>query len=361
MKNLILIALALLLSACASPMSGGVLGINYSDQPPRVIMRWTCNGESITSQGAGVCEQRAPSRSSVSVKIPPLEGRVIYSNGSLKKVEDFNWYPKEGFWLWKKKPIKDTWAELDLGEIASTFGDWPVALDIVGVHPSVGPIVTRGLLYHRICNDQDIPCSKLEVAYECAGYSHKTGPLQIGKCERMAGSPQGFRIKLEGSAYKATPGAKIYLSVPRLGIQQTMTPGQGDFAAGELKLDVPQVLSGPTLVGIRAAWVEGGQTKQAETRILIVGFSPEWTGIDQPHWVDRGSSLDFVKPIFSDSLEVNLYDGQEMKKKLFSSDKVTSFQKPRGSEVVCGFAWHRDSSDQTAICLDSDLDEVKVP
>lgn len=324
-------------------------------------MRWSCNGQSFTSQGAGVCESSKADAASVSVKIPPLEGRVIYSNGSLKSTEDFNWYPKEGFWLWKKKPIKDTWAELDLGQIATTFGDWPVALDVVGIHPNVGPIVTRGLLYQRLCNDQDVPCSKLEVAYDCGGVSFKTGPLRIGKCERMAGSAQAFRIRLEGAAYKATPGAKVYLSVPRLGIQSSSTPGQSDFAAGELRLELPQVLSGPTLVGIRAAWLEGGQTKQAETRILVVGFSPEWTGIDQPHWVDRGSSVDFVKPTFADSLEVNLYDGQELKKKLFSSDKITSFPKPRGSEVACAFAWQRDSSDQTSLCLNAGLQEVRVP
>lgn len=356
-----LLCIAALLSGCATPRSHGILGINYSDQPARVVMRWQCNGQTFTTQGTGVCEQKAPSTARVSVKIPPLEGRVIYSNGQLKATEDFNWYPKQGFFLWKKKPIKDTWAELELGEIASTFGDWPVAIDVVGVHPEVGPIVTRGLIYHRVCNDQDIPCSKLEVTYECAGYVKGTRAGEIGKCERMSGSSQGFHVQLKGLGYHARPGARVYLSVPRLGIQSTYAPNEQDFAASEVKLELPQVLNGPTLVGIRMAWIEDGKTQQVETRILVVGFAPEWTGLDTPHWMDRGGSVDFVKPVLSDLLEANLYEGHELRRKIYSTDKITSFPKPLGQQVACAFAWQRDSSDQTALCLNSQLQEVKVP
>jgi hypothetical protein len=361
MRRLLILISLVLVTGCATPRSHGILGINYSEQPARVVMRWECNGESFTTQGTGVCEQKAPSQAKVSVKIPPLEGRVVYSNGQLKATEDFNWYPKQGFFLWKKKPIKDTWADLELGEIASSFGDWPVALDVIGVHPDVGTIVTRGLLYHRICNDVDIPCSKLEVTYECAGYVKGTRAGVIGKCERMSGSAQGFHVQLKGLNYQARPGAKVYFSAPRLGIQTSYTPNEQDFAASEVILELPQVLNGPTLVGIRMAWLEDGKTKQVETRILVVGFAPEWTGLDEPHWRDAGATLEFVKPVLSDVLEANLYEGRELRKKVFSRDRITSFPKPRGTELACAFAWQRDSSDQTVLCLNSRLEEVRTP
>lgn len=358
----LLVVIALLSYGCATPRSSSILGINYSDQPARVTMRWECNGQSFTTQGTGVCEQKAPTTAKVQVKIPPLEGRVIYSNGQLKQTEDFNYYPKGGFFLWKKKPIKDTWAELELGEIASTFGDWPVALDVAALHDKIGVIVTRGMLYHRVCNDQDIPCSKLVVRYECAGYEKSTGPGQIGKCERMSGSAQALRIQFKGEAYAARPGAKIYLSAPRLGIEgQVYTPDQGHFDQGEIKLELPQVLNGPTLVGIRMAWVEGGITRKAETRILVVGFSPEWTGLDQPHYVERGDSIEFVKPVLSSVMEANLYEGRELRKKAFGSDRTLELPRPRAGQIACAFAWDRDSSDQTAVCLNDLMQEVKVP
>lgn len=361
MRYLIL-ALTLTIAACAMPRTAAIVGTDYSTQPARVAMRWECNGKPFTTQGTGVCEQKGPSAAKVSIKIPPLEGRVIYSNGTLKATEDFNWYPREGFWLWKKKPIKDTWAELELGEIASTYGDWPVALDVAAVHPDVGAIVTRGMLYHRICNDQDVPCSRLEVAFECAGHSKRTGPSEIGKCERMSGSSQPFRIQLKGAEYVATAGAKVYVSAPRLSLAGTYTPREEDFALGEMKLELPEIPNGPTLVGIRMAWMEAGKPKQVETRILVVGFAPEWTGLDEPHWMPKGErELEWIKPVLSDVLEANLYDGREMKKKAFTADKVISFPRPRGSEIACAFAWQKSSSDQVALCLNAALEEVAIP
>lgn len=351
------------MAGCATPRSHGLLGINYSSQPPRVSMRWECNGEAFSTQGTGVCEQRAPSTAKVSVKIPPLEGRVIYSNGQLKATEDFNWYPAKGFWLWKKKPIKDTWAELSLGEIASTFGDWPVALDVAAMSGDAGLIVTRGILYHRVCNDQDIPCSKLEVAFQCAGHSKMTGPGHIEKCERMSGSTQALEVHLKGAVYEATPGAKVYLSVPRLGITgETFTLTKENFRDGVLKLELPELPVGPTLVGIRMSWVDDADKIQsAETRILMVGFSPEWTGLDSPHWFDRGDHIEFVRPVLSDLIEANVYEGRELMSKTWSTNKIVTIRKPGAGEMACAFAWQRDSSDQTSLCVNSKMEEGKIP
>jgi hypothetical protein len=160
----------------------------------------------------------------------------------------------------------------------------------------------------------------------------------------MSGSPQAFRVQLKGAAYEARPGAKLYVTAPRAGLQLTLTPSEADFAAGEIKLELPQVLNGPTLVGIRMAWLEGGKTPAGRDPVLVVGFAPEWTGLDQPHWLDRGSSIEFVKPVLSDVLEANLYEGHELKRKVWSTDKITSFSKPQGAQVACAFAWSRDSS-----------------
>lgn len=352
----IILMIALIASGCATPRSSGVIGINYAEQPPRVLMRWECNGKAFTTQGVGVCEQRSASAAKVSVKIPPLEGRVVYSNGQLKQSEDFNWYPKKGF-IWKKTPIKDTWADLELGEIAATYGDWPVALDVIGVDPEVGVIVTKGVIYHRVCDDVSVPCSKLVVKYECAGETKQTGPGEIGKCKRMAGSPQAFRVNLDG----ATPGSKVYLSAPKLGINQSFTPDQGALDAHELRIEVPNVPTGPMLIGIRLAYIKDGAIQRAETRILMMGFSPDWTGLDQPHYIDQGGHIDFVKPVLADALEVNLYQGQELVSRDFTLDRVSSIRKPKGSEIACAFAWQRDSSDQVVICLNSSLEEVPIP
>lgn len=351
----------LILSSCATPRSNALLGVDYSSQPPRVTMRWHCNGQDFTTQGLGVCEQMGPSQSRVSVKIPPLEGRVIYSDGQMKRTEDFNWAPKEGFWIWKKKPIRDTWAELDLGELSTTYGDIPVAMDVAAVHEKIGVIVTRGVLYHRICNDRDIPCSRLVVRFECGGVEKRTGSHEIGKCERLSGGALALRVQLRGPGYEATLGAKVYARSARLGLSQAYSPSAADFQAGEMKLETPFVPSGPSLIGIRLAWIESGAPKSVETRILVMGFSPEWTGLDQPHYLASQGGLEFMKPVMADVLEVNLYEGRTLKEKKFSSDKVIDFQRPKAGQVACAFAWQRDSSDQTILCLDEGLQEVGIP
>lgn len=366
MSNLrsLLTTIALLsITACATPRSNPILGIAYSDQPARVALRWECNGQTFTTQGTGVCEQKAPSQAKVSVKIPPIEGRVIYSNGQLKKTEDFNWAPKEGVWFWKKKPLPDTWAELDLGEIAATYGDWPVALDVAGVDPKSGVIVTRGMLYHRVCNDRDVPCSRLVLKYECSGEQRETGEGRIGKCERMSGSSQALRVALTGPGYSSKPGAKVYVSVPRMGIDgMSDSPTAKDFEDGEFKVNLNALPTGPTLVGVRLAWIEDGKLQQVETRVLLMGFSPGWTGLDRPHWLETaGGGLQFVRPVLADLMEVNLYEGRGLTKKNVTDDKTQSIPRPQGSQIACVFAWQRDSSDQTYLCLDSQLREVALP
>jgi hypothetical protein len=330
--------------------------------PPRAAIRAQCNGQTFSTQGTVVCEQKAPSDAVVSVKIPPLEGRVVFSNGQLKNTSDFNYYPESGFLLWKHKNIKDTWIPLDLGEIASTYGDWPVAMDIVGNDPNVGVIVTRGIMYYRVCNDKDVPCSHLTVKYECAGHAHATGDYNIGKCERLSGSAQALEVQLKGASYQARPGAKIYVESARLGVLPNYTPTQADFDQGVLKLELPTIPTGPTIVGIRMQWIEEGKMKQVETRVLIVGFSPDWTGLDQPHTLPDGENIRFVKPVFSDVMEVDLYGPKEtLLDKTFGSSKSFSIPMPETGEIACAFSWQRDSSDQTFVCIDQNMKEVGIP
>lgn len=358
----------ILLAGCASPRSS-LLGVDYADQPPRVLMRWECNGRSFTTQGVGVCEQKGQSAAKVSVKIPPVEGRVIYSNGQLKDTQDFNWNElTNSVRIEKSLKTEDwsgssggAWTDLSLGDITATFGDWPVGIDVTGLDHDIGLMVTRGVIYHRVCDDVKIPCSKLEVEFECKGDLKKTAPGVIGKCSRMSGSSQAFRVHLSGLNYSATPGVKIYLSIPSMGINQSFTPDRSAFDVGDFRIETPNIPLGPTLVGLRLAYVSGGKTIKAETRILVVGFSPEWTGLDQPHFVDEGDHIEFVKPVMANVIEADLYQGRDLVKKDFSFGKRVSLPKPTGSQIACGFAWSRDASDQTVYCVDANFQEVNIP
>lgn len=361
-KALTLFLPLIFIVSCASLRSHPVMQLQFSSMPPRAAIRAQCNGQTFSTQGTVVCEQKAPSDAVVSVKIPPVEGRVVFSNGQLKNTTDFNWYPESGILFWKHKTIKDTWIPLDLGEIASTYGDWPVALDIIGNDPDVGIIVTRGIMYYRVCNDKDVPCSHLAVRYDCAGHGHLTGDYNIGKCERLSGSAQAFEVQLKGASYQARPGAKIYISAPRLGVAQDYTPNQSDFDQGVFKFELPVLPAGPTLVGMRLAWIEDGKLKQVETRVLIVGFDPAWTGLDVPHTLPDGDNVRFVKPVFSDVMEVDLYGPKEtLLDKSFGKDKSYSIPRPEAGQVACAFSWQRDSSDQTYLCIDPNLKEVAIP
>lgn len=361
-KALILFFPLIFFVSCASLRSHPVLQLQFSSMPPRAAIRAQCNDKTFSTQGTVVCEQREPSNAAISVKIPPVEGRVVFSNGQLKNTSDFNWYPESGILFWKHKTIKDTWIPLDLGEIASTFGDWPVSLDIIGNDPDVGVIVTRGIMFYRICNDKDVPCSHLVVKYNCAGHEHVTGENNIGKCDRLSGSTQAFEVQLKGSSYQARPGAKLYVSAPRLGVAENYTPKQSDFDQGVFKFELPTLPSGPSLIGIRLAWVEDGKIKQVETRVLIVGYSPDWTGLDLPHTLSDGENVRFVKPVFSDVMEVDLYGPKEtLIEKNFGKSKSIAIPRPDVGEVACAFAWQRDSSDQTFLCVDPNMKEVGIP
>lgn len=345
-----------LFSGCATTRSNSIFGLHFSDQPPRALLRVECNGRMGTYQGIEVCEQKAPSIARVAVKVSPFEGRVVYSNGQMKKTEDFNWYPKEGFFLWKKKPIKDTWLDLDLGDIASSFGDWPVALDIMAIS-KIGVINTRGILYHRVCNDLDIPCSSLVVKYECAGTMGATGIGLIGKCDRMAGSAQAFTVILKSDGYQVPSGAKLYFTVPRTNFSKIIDV----VDEAEMKIELPQIETGPTLVGVRVVWYEDQIRKALETRILIVGSDPTWTGLDKPHYINKNDRIEWVMPVFADQMEVNLYgsDGTLIHKD-FGADKIIKSGLPDPGQYVCAFAWQRDSSDLTTTCQNDRLQEVPL-
>lgn len=359
--KLILILTALLTAGCATPRNGSIVGLRFSDMPPRALVRAQCNGQNFTTQGIVVCEQKAPSTAVVSIKVPPLQGRVVYSNGQMKRTDDFNWYPETGIWFWKKQQIKDTWAPLDLGEIQATFGDWPVALDIMGLS-QVGIINTRGVLYYRICDDKEVPCSHLVVKYMCQGWPKATGNNDIGKCDRMAGTPQDFVVSLREQAYAATAGAKLYVSAPRSSFQKVFDISRDDLNNGAYKFQIPNIESGPTLIGFRLSYYDANrQLVSLETRVLLMGTDPEWTGLDRPHYIDRGKTLRFIKPILSDQMEVERYNNGSVTEKQFTTSGMIDFDKPTSSQVVCAFAWQRDSSDLTAVCLDSKMNEVKIP
>lgn len=350
-----------LVAACASPRSASIFPLTFSDKPPRAAIRAQCNGKSFTTQGVVVCEQKEPSEAVISVKVPPLEGRVIYSNGQIKKTDDFNWYPEQGFFIFKKQPMSDTWASLDLGQIAATFGDWPVSLDIAANDPDVGVIVTRGILYYRVCDDKTIPCSLLETAYQCGGDTLVTGPGVIGKCERLAGSPQDLTVSLKGAQYAAKSGAELYVSIPRVSFESATAITAAILAAGQLKISLPVIQTGPTLVGLRLSWYEGSVIKSVETRILVVGFSPDWTALDEPHYLIRGGSVDWVKPIMADVMEVDTFNGKSTAKRAYGKDKLHSENKAGTTGPVCAFAWQRDNSDMSIQCLDYNSKEVSFP
>lgn len=350
-----LLLASLILGGCASLPTAPV---NLVDQPARAVIRYQCGDELLSAQGTVACEQKGSSPSRVFVKVPPLEGRVVYSTGELKKTGDFNWHPEEGFLLWKERPLKDTWVPLELGQV---FGNWPVAIDVLALNGSEGVVTTRGLVYHRVCNDLDTPCSKLVTRFYCAGEERETGLGKIGACDRMAGPTQTIEVLLKAGHYSARSGGKIYLSAPKLGLKQSYTLKESDIARGSFKVDLPEVKPGATLVLLAMDWLEGGKLAQTETRILFNGYSPDWAGLDKPHPADRGTSLDWVKPFMADILEVDLYRGQTLVKKAYSRGKISGFPKPALGEVACGFAWQRAASDLSYVCLNHLGQEVGVP
>lgn len=343
-----LILITLLFIGCAHLRQNGILSLQFSEQASTAIMNVECNGVKSQARGVFVCEEKEPNLTKLNVKILPVPGRIIYSNGLVKKVEDFNW-GKEGAFFWKKGRIKDTWVALDFGELNTIFGDTPIALDVVG-NTKNGVIVNRGIFYHRRCNDRDIPCSYLTVNYECLGEMKNTWDNQIGFCNRMSGSSQAFKIPLQVIGGKLSAGSKLIIVSGRAGFNQVIDITNVDVQAGYIKFSYPYVANGPDLIGFRLNYLEQGVQKFKQTYILLVGFEPSWTGIDKPHYESDGDKILFSMPVLSDLMEVV---GPE---RLFT---YSGQLKSKTDTRVCAYAWQRQSGDVQKTCLNNSFKEIE--
>lgn len=337
----IIVALLFLLAGCVTPRSNMIFGLNFSEQAPRTLINIECNGVRSVKEGVAVCEEKTPRKSNILVKIHPVPGRVVYSDGLKKMVEDFN-YRKSG-WIWKKKVIDTTWVELDLGELNKIYGDVPVAFDVQGLS-SVGVINTRGVIYHRVCNDKDVPCSKLIVNYDCSGKIGNTYPGQLGACSRMSGSSQSFEIPLKANQLKV--GAKIRVRAGRTDWKFQHTVSEEDTAVGVVKFQYPTVLNGPDLFAIAVFQWEQNILQRYQTSILIHGYAPEWTGIDRPHW----GNGEWCMPFTSDLMEIN--DGAYIHKV-----EKDCQQWNQQTAQMCAFGYDRESGDMTYTCIKNGKDE----
>lgn len=332
------------LVGCGSltPRSGFLLGMNYSEQAPKTLIRLECNGTTSVKEGVAVCEEKTPREAKIDVKIMPVPGRVVYSDGLNKKVEDFN-YLTSGKWIWKKQIINQTWVPLDIGELNSIYGDVPITFAVQG-ETSVGIINTRGVLYHRVCNDRDVPCSKLIVKYDCSGKIGNTYPGQIGACSRMAGSSQDFEIPLKPNNLQK--GARIHVISGLSNWTFSHHVSEKDVELGYVKFQYPQVQIGPDLFGVFTYQWEQGILQRYQTSILIHGFSPEWTGIDRPHHHEG----EWCMPFTSDLMEI--YDS----KNISSLSKGCMSWKQTGIQT-CAFAMDRESGDMTYNCVKNGKEE----
>lgn len=353
--KLVLIAFVLLNAGCGSfslsPRSNSIFALQFSEQPPRALIDLTCNGVRHVSEGVAVCEQKTTASPKIFVKIMPVPGRVVFSDGLSKKPIDFNY--RKGGWWWKSAIIDTTWVPIDIGELNSIFGDVPVAFDIQG-QTDTGIINNRGIIYTRICNDKDIPCSKLVVEYDCSGHRGNTYTGQLGSCARLSGSSQKFRIPLVTPDYKLTVGARISVISPRDGWTYRHEVTVSDVSAGELKFVYPVVLTGPDLFSVTAFQYEQGVLAEYHAYILIDGYSPNWTGIDRPHHVPTNyGGLDFCVPFLADLLEI-----QEGSSLAVITKECQAWTAPK--EQVCAFAYDRESGDQTYSCIKNGK-EVRFP
>jgi hypothetical protein len=341
-KISVYILYAFLIAGCVTPRSASIFGLTFSDQAARALIDMDCNGVRDIYQGVAVCEEKSPRLADVRVKIPPTPGRVIFSDGLSKKVVDFNWR-KDGFLWWKRIQLDRPWVPLDIGELSATFGEVPVAFDVAGELDGVGLIVTRGLVYHRICNDRDIPCSRLVVDYECSGRVKNTGDGQLGSCNRMSGSMARFRVPLKTLSYQLVAGAKIQARAGRSAWTIDHTVTDKDVQAGEFKFTYPQVFNGPDLFTVAVYQREQGVPQRYRTNILIVGYDPRWTGIDNPHWLEQKGNIEFCIPMQSELLQITDMGSAQ------SSSKACASMPASGQ--VCAFAWDRESGDLTYTCV----------
>lgn len=308
-----------------------------------------CNGIRHVSEGVAVCEEKTTKSPKIFVKIMPVPGRVVFSDGLSKVPIDFNY--RKGGWIWKETIIDTTWVPIDIGEVNSIFGDVPVVFDVQGT-TDIGVINNRGIIYTRICNDKDIPCSKLVVEYDCSGKVGNTYAGQIGSCSRLSGSSQKFRIPLVTPDYKLIKGAQIRVNSPRDGWKFEHEVTAAEVAAGEVKFVYPVVLSGPDLFSATAFQWEQGILSEYHAYVLIVGFSPNWTGIDKPHFVKAADQVDVCTPFLGDLMEIS-----DTKSLSVITKDCQSWQ-PSGQ--VCAFAFDRESGDQTYNCLKNGK-EVRFP
>lgn len=342
-RNILFIIYALMLSACVSPRSASIFGLNFSEQAARALIDMDCNGVRDIYQGVAVCEEKSPKQADIRVKIPPTPGRAIFSDGLSKKVVDFNWR-KDGFLWWKRIRLDRPWVPLEIGELSAIFGDVPIAFDIAGELDGVGLIVARGSIYHRICNDRDIPCSRLVVDYECSGKVKNTSEGQLGSCNRMAGSQARFRIPLKTLSYQLVEGARITVRSGRTSWEIDHKVTKSEAEAGEFKFTYPQVLNGPDLFTIAVYQKEQGVSQRYRTSILIMGFDPKWTGIDNPHWLSSGKELEFCTPMEADLMQVTDMGS-------WTTQIAKGCLKVPINGQMCAFAWDRESSDLTYTCI----------
>jgi hypothetical protein len=327
-------------------------------------MKVKCQGKTYFAEGVFACEEKAPTKADIQVKVMPAPGRIVYSNGIEKAIDDFNWR-ETGFWIFKKKKLDTTWIPLDLGELNSIFGEVPIAFNVQATVKDVGVIVNRGVIYHRVCNNRDVPCSELVVKYDCSGKIKNTWEGQLGYCSRMSGSPQDFEVPLKSPYYDLAAGSRIIMVAGRSHWELVHDVTREDKERGYIKIEYPNVNSGPDLIGIRVLSKEQDMTVTRQTYVLLVGYDPKWTGIDQPHYYKdwnggddayNGYRVEFSKPVMSDLLEVV----QEKKRKVRTKDKI-NWNIPKKGKHVCAYAFQRSSGDITWKCLDHELKEIEHP
>lgn len=340
--------LMLFLNACVTPRAPITSFGNYDARPPTAIFRFDCAGTQYTVKGLGVCEVKFPQMPKIWVKAMPTAGTIFYSNGQLKAADDFNWYPESGFFLWKKKELKDTWVELDISELNGLFrGDNPLVIDVVGKFENVGVISNKGVIYYRVCSRPENNCSELEIKFPCANELVQTNAqFPIAKCARMAGTSQYFDIKVEGERPKA------HIASARLGIAQSFEIKPQDVLAGYYRVSIPNVPKGPTLIDLALTWWDNGQLKQKRTSVLIHGSDPAWSPLDYPHLYVKKNKATWVKPFMADFMEINTNNTGEIE--YTAKDPIT--HKGPG----CAFAWSRENGDLTAKCVNQEMQEVPL-
>lgn len=354
--TLIIVYLLIFVFGCGSfslsPRTNSIFALQFSDQAPRALIDMNCEGRRHVFEGVAVCEQKTTTSPEVFVKILPTPGRVVFSDGISKKPIDFNF--RTGGWFWKESIIDTTWVPIDIGELNSIFGDVPVAFDVQGQTDS-GIINNRGLIYTRVCNDKDVPCSKLSVEFDCSGKRSAIAAGQIGQCARLSGAAQSFSIPLSAGGYNLLQGAKIRVYSPRDGWSFIHDVSAEDVVAGEVKFTYPSVLNGPDLFSLTVFQWENKALIERHAYVLVVGFSPNWTGVDRPHHSSKWSGrLEFCIPFLADLMEVQGgHDLRIIKKDCSAWDASDGGQ-------ICAFAYDRESGDQTYSCV-KDGKDVRFP